>query len=413
MKTIKYMVFPAMLLFLMVLMVIGGAASPSAAIPVNPIATEEKAIEYATDASKMGAPWEIVILTDAIAAQADHQPGIEDWDPIYTTLQFLIIDENVEHYQIIGYDDDDDAIYGWVYSGTNHYIAKDQILSYIGIPDRSLAKLSPEKLVEKVFAAAAAKCNSSYRYSVSLSANTDFETVLTDYIKLKEEDVERVLELYESDYISSWLPPDVLARINDIKAMYGMYQYVDDDGNPISYEGIVFTDGETDVVYYNQLDVRWKNAPYGTDKIGSHGCGPTSMAMVISTLTGGTYDPVFMSNWSYEHGYWCSNSGSYHSLIPGAAQAYGLNVSGCTISDPQRIVDALGEGKLVVALMGKGHFTSSGHYIVLRGVTSQGKILVADPASNARSQQEWDLSIFLAEARKGAAAGGPFWIISN
>ena len=48
---------------------------------------------------------------------------------------------------------------------------------------------------------------------------------------------------------------------------------------------------------------------------------------------------------------------------------------------------------------------------VLRGVTSEGKILVADPASKKRSEQEWDISIILDEARKGAAAGGPLWAI--
>ena len=67
--------------------------------------------------------------------------------------------------------------------------------------------------------------------------------------------------------------------------------------------------------------------------------------------------------------------------------------------------------KLIVTLMSKGHFTKSGHFIVLRGVTAEGKILVADPASIRRSEQEWDLSIILAEARKGASAGGPLWAI--
>ena len=42
---------------------------------------------------------------------------------------------------------------------------------------------------------------------------------------------------------------------------------------------------------------------------------------------------------------------------------------------------------------------------------SEGKILVADPASKKRSEQEWDISIILDEARKGAAAGGPLWAI--
>lgn len=101
----------------------------------------------------------------------------------------------------------------------------------------------------------------------------------------------------------------------------------------------------------------------------------------------------------------------YHSLIPGAAEGFGLQWESISTDDPQAVVDALASGKLIVALMSKGHFTSSGHFMVLRGVTSEGKILVADPASKKRSEQEWDISIILDEARKGAAAGGPLWAI--
>ena len=156
---------------------------------------------------------------------------------------------------------------------------------------------------------------------------------------------------------------------------------------------IRYTDGGTEVVYYNQLDERYANKPYGTDNIGGYGCGPTAMAMG-----------------SYDNGYWCSGSGSYHALIPAAAEAWGLPVSGCTASEPQRITDALSSGKLVVAIMSAGHFTSSGHFIVLRGVQDE-KILVADPASRTRSEQSWELSINLNEASKAAGSGGPFWIL--
>ena len=177
-----------------------------------------------------------------------------------------------------------------------------------------------------------------------------------------------------------------------------------------SLGSVTFTDGATDVVYYNQLDERYCNKPYGTDHIGGYACGPTSMAIVVSSLTNQRIDPVEMSKWAYENGYWCSKSGSYHSLIPGAAKHWGLPVEGCTASEPQRIVDALSNGKLVVALMTKGHFTSGGHFIVLRGVQDE-KILVADPASYTRSQKAWDPSIILKEASRRAGSGGPFWII--
>ena len=191
----------------------------------------------------------------------------------------------------------------------------------------------------------------------------------------------------------------------------GMFQYTEYGGATIGSLGnVCFTDGATEVVYFNQLDERWANEPYGTDNIGGYGCGPTSMSIVVSSLTNNVVDPIEMSEWAYQNGGWCSKSGSYHSLIPNAAKAWGLPVEGCTASEPQRILDALGSGKLVVAIMTKGHFTSGGHFIVLRGV-QDGNILVADPASYTRSQQTWDLSIILNEASKSAGAGGPFWII--
>lgn len=120
-----------------------------------------------------------------------------------------------------------------------------------------------------------------------------------------------------------------------------------------------------------------------------------------------------MSKWAYDNGYLAEGTGSYHSLIPDGARHFGLKVDGVTVKEQQKIIDALASGKLVIAIMGKGHFTSSGHFIVLRGVTDDGQILVADPASKKRSEKAWDFSIILKEARKNAGAGGPFWIIHN
>jgi len=183
------------------------------------------------------------------------------------------------------------------------------------------------------------------------------------------------------------------------------------DGEAVPSLGDVrFTDGAADVVYFNQMDERYAQKPYGTDNIGGYGCGPTCMAMVVSSLTEEYMEPTDMAQWAYENGYWCKGSGSYHALIPKAAEHWGLAVSGCAASEPQRILDALAEGKLVVAIMSEGHFTKGGHFIVLRGV-EDGKVMVADPASYSRSGQFWDLFVILSEASRRAGAGGPFWII--
>ena len=192
----------------------------------------------------------------------------------------------------------------------------------------------------------------------------------------------------------------------------GIYDADYVSGSGQSYEGVVFTDGGMEVMYYNQMDERWADIMYGTSStIGQGGCGPTSMAIVVSTLTGEAHDSVELAQWSVANGHRCEGNGSYHSLIPAAAAAYGLS---CEKNlDAQGIVDALSSGKLVVVIMSKGHFTKGGHFIVLRGVTSEGKILVADPASYGRSEQEWDLSIIMDESSKATGSGGPYWSIGR
>lgn len=169
-----------------------------------------------------------------------------------------------------------------------------------------------------------------------------------------------------------------------------------------------------DVVYYNQADPQYANAPYGTDTIGPYGCGPAAMAIVVSSLTGQMVDPIQMAEWAYEQGYWYKGHGSLHTLIPDAAKAWGLEVSGCTVDEGDRLRAALSQQKLVVAIMGEGHFTDTGHFIVLRGLDEDGKVLVADPASRERSAQAWGLALILEEAsEKSGEAGGPFWIMGE
>jgi hypothetical protein len=208
--------------------------------------------------------------------------------------------------------------------------------------------------------------------------------------------------------------------VRSVRVEHGYDQYVDPDsedylnGVGLDYSGVSFTDGATVVHYYNQLDDRWKDKPYGQQgTIGSSGCGPTSLAIAVSSLSDQAIDPIQMSTWAYQNGYKCEGNGSYHSLIPEGAKHFGLTVDYATPKDAQKIVDALASGKLIIAIMSAGHFTKGGHFIVLRGVTSEGKILVADPASKSRSDMEWDLSIILSEARKDAGAGGPFWILGS
>ena len=61
--------------------------------------------------------------------------------------------------------------------------------------------------------------------------------------------------------------------------------------------------------------------------------------------------------------------------------------------------------------MGRGTFTTGGHFMLLRGITKNKKVLIADPASFNRSKKKWALSLIQSESKHAAGAGGPFWII--
>jgi hypothetical protein len=129
-------------------------------------------------------------------------------------------------------------------------------------------------------------------------------------------------------------------------------------------------------------------------------------------MTGEEVDPVSMAQFAVKHGYWASHSGSYLTIVPGTAEAYGLeceSVSGRTVSE---LYDAILSGHILVALMGPGHFTSGGHFILLRGVTLDGMILVADPSNRDRSLTLWDPQLILDELSSSTSAGGPLWALS-
>ncbi|MCI9121435.1 MAG: hypothetical protein HFG00_07925 [Oscillibacter sp.] len=175
------------------------------------------------------------------------------------------------------------------------------------------------------------------------------------------------------------------------------------------------TGGGADIAYFNQTDEIRAAQTYGSDPLSTHGCGPTALAMAVSSLTGEIVDPEEMAQHCVRSGYWCRGNGSYLSIVQGVAEDYGL---ACTPVDPESLDEddlytRLTAGEIFVALMTKGHFTKGGHFILLRGETLSGEILVADPASRDRSLIPWDLSLILEELSPSRHNGAPLWALSS
>ena len=173
----------------------------------------------------------------------------------------------------------------------------------------------------------------------------------------------------------------------------------------------ILTGGSLDVTYFCQADEQWADQPYGTDTIGPYGCGPTAMAMAVASMTDTETDPAVMAAWAAEHGYWARRSGSYHSIVLGTARSFGITAASFPSRDADDLLDALSQGKILIALMGPGHFTRGGHFIMLRGVTMSGLVLVADPNSLERSLTAWEPQLILDELSSSRANGGPLWAL--
>lgn len=114
------------------------------------------------------------------------------------------------------------------------------------------------------------------------------------------------------------------------------------------------------------------------------GCGPTSLAIVIANLTGNKNitPPVTRDKSSFPNGI-------SHASLLNVPREYGLKTQaiGLNIS---RAREALQKGGLVILSQGNGALTkqSDGHILVIRGITKEGRFLVADPASERQTNNQ-------------------------
>lgn len=168
-------------------------------------------------------------------------------------------------------------------------------------------------------------------------------------------------------------------------------------------------------VKYLQTDKRWKAIPYQvkgeTATIGGSGCGPTSAAMAIETITGKTFTPVDACKWSVDHGYKALNAGTYYSYFVPQFKAFGIDCKqllGSSLHNQpnhpihDQVKKYLEEGYYAIALMGPGTWTSGGHYILLWWWDD--KVRINDSASTKAARLNGDPATFKKEVKQ-------YWLI--
>lgn len=143
--------------------------------------------------------------------------------------------------------------------------------------------------------------------------------------------------------------------------------------------------------YYSMKDPLWVDYPYDAantpeiERVGNSACGPTSMAMAVSTALRRAVLPPVLADWSNANGFRDPDGihGTDDSFFPACAELYGLTAELVPIVDEgsfERAAREIAAGKAIICNVVPGSpFTSCGHYNLISGVVD-GRVEICDPA---------------------------------
>ncbi len=177
-------------------------------------------------------------------------------------------------------------------------------------------------------------------------------------------------------------------------------------------------------ILYMQTDPKWANIRYVTGDndrvgrsiatIGNSGCGPSCMAMVITTLTGQKVTPKDTCAWSLAHGGKATNQGTYYSYFEPQGKVYGISVKQMSWSNNYmradqydlrtRVLTELHDGNWVIAVMGPSMWTTSGHFVLAWYCDDNDIVYIKDPYNTAASCSKCNKNTFLSAAKY-------FWLV--
>lgn len=136
--------------------------------------------------------------------------------------------------------------------------------------------------------------------------------------------------------------------------------------------------------YYIQWDNRWAYNDLGDRNIGISGCGPTSIAMILSRLKDdSTITPDKIANDAKDY---MGDEGISWKFFEDGAEKYDYKIEDVPL-DEEAMKKALGKGPLLVSV-NKGYFTLFGHIFVIDSY-KDGKFIINDPNSIRNSKREW------------------------
>lgn len=178
--------------------------------------------------------------------------------------------------------------------------------------------------------------------------------------------------------------PLFLLAGNEPESIPFVADYLRDDRD--SDTSHIFSTLSRSVPYYCQWDSRWGYEDLAGSPFALSGCGPTSMAMVISGLKS---DPFMTPDRLIETAEPCMTSeGVAWDFIRDTAKAYRLKCEEVPL-DRASINAKLEAGVPLVLSVRPGDFTLGGHIMVMAGLDQEGYYIINDPNSIRHSKNRW------------------------
>lgn len=173
-----------------------------------------------------------------------------------------------------------------------------------------------------------------------------------------------------------------------------------------------------DIPYYSQKDEKWSKVEIGEGgPIYDTGCGPTIATSVVNYFNDTEYTPEDIAriffDWGHYNGKWGhgSDSGVWRPF------AKEFNLTFQNELDEEEMEDALRNGDILIATMGKGQFVHNfgTHIILAYGINAQNETYVYDPYRDYQNGQ-YPISLFMKEKAQDEmdlVDGGPFFAIGK
>ena len=171
---------------------------------------------------------------------------------------------------------------------------------------------------------------------------------------------------------------------------YHLHAYQSDNGKMYLLGKTEFTMKNTsyNTPYYNQKDERWGNTLYGGYKMGATGCVPTSLSMIISSLSGKEILSTMVADYLYYDTVEFNrvSQGTSGNGVLLASKHFGMTPT--ALGSVNELTNALKEGHYVSASVQMNKFSpwpfGTSHAIVLKGY-SNGNTYVLDPYNAANN----------------------------